>query len=176
MTFPPWNRACVLVLSCLVCRTIAADGDRESKWYENTLVGLEVGPTGTERGPETGKEYAANFNGRDVVRRAVEAKADYLVIWARDGWFAYYNSAVLPKPEGMGKRDILRETTEEAKKHNLPIIAYCVVQYGSRATREHPDFRMVAADGKPFERNCFNSGYSGYVEKVIAEILRSTLR
>ncbi|MEM7231197.1 MAG: alpha-amylase family protein [Planctomycetota bacterium] len=175
MKSPSWNSTCVLLLSLVLCGTIAcnttaAEGDK-SEWYKTSLVGLEVGPTGTERGPETGKRYAANFNGRDVVQRAVEANSDYLVIWARDGWFAYYDSKVLPKPEGMGKRDILRETMEEAKKHDLPVIAYCVVQYGSRATQEHPEFRMVAADGKPFERNCFNSGYPEYVEKLIAEIL-----
>ncbi len=154
------------------CATGIADENKKAPWFKKALVGLEVGPTGTERGPETGKKYAANFNGRDIVQKTIEANADYLVIWARDGWFAYYDSKILPKPEGMGKRDILKETMEEAKKHNLPVIAYCVVQYGSRATRENPDYRMVDSEGNPFERNCFNSGYPEYVEKVIAEILK----
>jgi len=142
-----------------------------ARWFERSLVGIEVGPTGAQFGGEVvDYGYASRFNGRDIVRKAVEANCEYLVIWARDGEYAYYNSKVVLKAHGLRDRDPLRETMDEAAKHKLPVIAYCVVQYGSRALREHPEYRMVGPDGKPFDRVCFNTGYRELVKQILAEI------
>lgn len=99
-------------------------------WYERSLVGMEVGPTGAQFGHSNAEDsrYCSNFDGRQIVRLCLSAHCDYLVVWARDGDYAYYDSKLLPKAPGLGKRDALRETMEEAQKHNLPVIAYCVVQ------------------------------------------------
>ena len=40
-----------------------------------------------------------------------------MVIWARDGVYTYYDSKLQPKAPGLGERDVLRETVEEAKEH-----------------------------------------------------------
>ena len=45
--------------------------------------------------------YASHFNGRDIVRKCVEANSQYLVIWARDGDWAYYDSKVARKCPGL---------------------------------------------------------------------------
>lgn len=145
----------------------------EVPWYDRTWVGLEVGPTGAQFGgdgiqPDYG--YAQDWNGREIVERTVECGGEYLVIWARDGEYAYYNSEVLPKPPGLGDRDPLKETMDAAKEHDLPIIAYCVVQYGSRALREHPEYEMKGVDGAGLNRVCFNSDYWEYLQRVIREI------
>ncbi len=141
-------------------------------WFARSLVGMEVGPTGAERGSDDeARGYAERFNGRDIVRKVLAAQAEYLVIWARDGEFAYYDSKTLKKAPGLGDRDVLREAVTAARAHDLPVIAYCVVQYGTRAMREHPEFRMVGSDGKPIARVCFNSGYKAYVQKLIMEML-----
>ncbi len=141
------------------------------RWFERSIVGIEVGPTGAQFGGEAvDYGYVSRFNGCDIVRKTVEAYCEYLVIWARDGEYAYYNSKVVQKAHGLRDRDPLRETMDEAARHKLPVIAYCVVQYGSRALRDHPEYRMVGPDGKPFDRVCFNTGYRELIKQILAEI------
>jgi hypothetical protein len=55
-------------------------------WYERSLVGMEVGPTGAQFGHSDAKDtrYCAKFDGHQIVRRCLSANCDYLVIWARD--------------------------------------------------------------------------------------------
>ncbi len=144
----------------------------EVPWYQRCLIGMEVGPTGAQFGSDPSDSgYAARFDGREIVRRQVEAHSEYLVIWARDGEYAYYNSKIMPKCPGLGSRDVLRETVEEAAKHKLPVIAYCVVQQAGDALRKHPEFAMRDAEGKPIGRFCFNTGYLDYMKGLVAEML-----
>ncbi len=166
-----WTIAILVLGGNLVIAETKGPMDK-GHWYERHIVGMEVGPTGAQFGGEA-KDYgyAAHFNGRDIVRMCVKAHGEYLVVWARDGEYAYYDSKLMPKPPGMGQRDVLRETVDEAAKHDLPVIAYCVVQYGSRALREHPEWRMVGADGKPIDRCCFNTPYREFVKKLLTEMM-----
>lgn len=147
----------------------AADGP----WYRGTLVGMEVGPTGAQFGHSDLKDtrYCARFDGGAVVRAAVQAHCQYLVLWARDGDFAYYDSKLLPKAPGLGKRDPLREAVAEGKKHSLPVIAYCVVQQGGHYLKAHPEWEMKGPDGKPIGRFCFNSGYLEAMKGIVDEQL-----
>ena len=136
-------------------------GQVSQPWFERSIVGMEVGPTGAQFGysdPDDAR-YCRIWNAREIVRKCVEAHAEYLVLWLRDGDFAYYNSSLLRKPPGLGNRDPLREAIEEAKKHDLPIIGYCVVQQGGNFLAEHPEWQMRGVDGKTLGRFCFNSGY-----------------
>jgi hypothetical protein len=143
-----WIRFTVAVwVSC--CLAVAqpahaAEGIPDSAWFHHSLVGMEVGPTGAQFGHSDPNDarYCSQFNGREIVRRCVSANCDYLVIWARDGDYAYYDSALLPKAPGLGTRNPLRETVAEAARHGLPVIAYCVVQQGGHYLREHPEFEM----------------------------------
>ena len=68
-------------------------------------------------------------------------------MWARDGDYAYYDSKLLPKAPGLGSHDPLREVVDEAAKHKLPILAYCVVQQGGHFLKAHPEWEMRGADG-----------------------------
>lgn len=142
-------------------------------WYEQSLVGMEVGPTGAQFGHSDTADtrYCAKFNGREIVRACVAANCDYLVIWARDGDYAYYNSKLLPKAPGLGNRDALRETMNEAKKHNLPVIAYCVVQQGGHFLDKHPEYAMRDYPGNRIGRFCYNSGYLNVMKEIVAEQL-----
>ena len=92
-------------------------------------------------------------------------------MWVRDGDYAYYDSKLLPKAPGLGERDALRETMDEAEKHGLPIIAYCVVQQGGHFLKAHPEWEMRGADGKPIGRFCYNSGYLEAMKEIVAEQL-----
>jgi hypothetical protein len=95
-------------------------------WFERVVVGMEVGPTGAQFGysDPTDARYCRKWDGREIVKKCVDANAEYLVLWLRDGDYAYYNSKLLPKAPGLGSRDPLREALDEAKKHSLPIISY----------------------------------------------------
>ena len=73
---------------------------------------MEVGPTG-QFGSDPGDiGYAARFDGQAIVKNCVAAGCEYVVIWARDGEYAYYNSKIMPKCPGLGSRDVLRETVQ----------------------------------------------------------------
>ena len=142
-------------------------------WHEHALVGLEVGPTGAQFGYSDTNDtaYCARFDGREIIRRAVAAHSEYAVLWVRDGDYAYYNSRLLLKAPGLGPRDPLQEALDEARRHQLPVIAYCVVQQGGHFLKAHPQFAMRGADGAPLGRFCFNSGYLEAMKSIVAEQL-----
>lgn len=145
----------------------------EMPWFERSIVGMEIGPTGAQFGYSDLKDarYCARFDGREIVRHAIKANSEYLVLWVRDGDYAYYDSKLLPKAPGLGSRDPLREAVDEAKTHRLPLIAYCVVQQGGHFLKAHPEWEMHGADGKPIGRFCYNSGYLDAMKAILAEQL-----
>jgi hypothetical protein len=146
-------------------------------WFTRALVGMEVGPTGAQFGSSDSNDvrYCAHFDGRAIVQHCRAAHCGYVVIWARDGDYAYYDSALLPKAPGLGGRDPLRETLEEARRHRLPVIAYCVVQQGGHYLKAHPEWEMRGADGKGIGRFCLNSGYLEAMKRIVAEQLADGL-
>jgi hypothetical protein len=161
----------ILLLSLLVPGVWA--GTNQAPWFSRALVGMEVGPTGAQfGGGKHAPDYATHFNGRDIVRRCVEAKAEYLVLWVRDGEFTFHNSKQVPKPASFGDRDVLREAAEEGRKLNLPIIAYCQLQYPAHELRQHPEWKARQANGEPIHHLvCFNSPYTNVVKALLAEML-----
>jgi hypothetical protein len=142
-------------------------------WFQRALVGLEVGPTGAQFGNSDAndKRYCAQWDGRQIVQRTVAARGEYLVLWVRDGDYAYYDSAILPKAPGLKGRDPLREAVDEARKHHLPLISYCVVQQAGHFLRAHPEWQMRGPDGHSLGRFCFNSGYLEAMKQIVAEQL-----
>ena len=146
----------------------AVDAGDLEPWYEHFLVGMEVGPTGAQFGHSDINDvrYCAKFDGCQIVRYCMSANCDYLVIWARDGDYAYYDSKLLTKAPGLGKRDVLRETMDEAKKHNLPVIAYCVVQQGGHFLDKHSEYEMRDYQGNRIGRFCYNSGYLDVMKEI----------
>lgn len=142
-------------------------------WYERMLVGMEVGPTGAQFGhsdPEDTR-YCARFDGREIVERCLQAKSEYLVMWVRDGDYAYYDSKMLPKAPGLGDRDPLREVMEAAAPHHMPVISYCVVQQGGHYLKAHPEYEMRDVNGTPIGRFCYNSGYLEDIKAILDEQL-----
>lgn len=142
-------------------------------WFRRSLVGMEVGPTGSQFGGSTNDTlFATRFNGRDIARATKGSGGEYLVIWAREGDWAFYDSKLLPKPPGLGSRDVLREAVDEGRKLGLPIIAYCQVQYPTHTLRQHPEWRAVDKDGAPIAgRVCYRSGYLDYMKNMVEEQL-----
>ncbi len=145
----------------------------ETPWFERVLVGMEVGPTGAQfAGGKYASDYAAHFSGKEIVQRCVEANAEYLVLWVRDGEFTFHNSKLLPKPPGQGERDVLLEAVEEGRKAGLLIIAYCQLQYPAFELRQHPEWKVIQSNGNPINHLvCFNTGYVEHVKALLAEML-----
>ena len=165
---------------CWALLTLATLGDFSLRaaaanvpWFQRSLVGLEVGPTGSQFGGSTNDTgFASHFDGGKIARASKASGAEYLVIWAREGDWVFYNSKLQPKPPGLGERDVLREAVDEGRKLGLPIIAYCQIQYPAHTLREHPDWRAVDKDGKPIAgRVCYRSGYLGYMKTMLEEQL-----
>jgi hypothetical protein len=151
----------------------AGKGTEPQFWFQRSLVGIEVGPTGAQFGNSDTNDtrYCARFDGAEVVRRCVAAGSEYLVIWARDGDYAYYNTRLLLKCPGLGERDVLREAIAEARPQKLPVIAYCVVQQGGHYLAAHPEFEMRDPAGRRLGRFCYNSGYLEVMKQIVAEQL-----
>ena len=166
--------AAVLCISCIGANPIFSQTPpKEKLWFQRAMVGMEVGPTGAQFGYSDPRDtrYCEKWDGAEIVRRCVAAEAEYLVLWLRDGDFAYYNSTRLPKAPGLRERDPLREAIDEAAKHDLPIISYCVVQQGGLFLQENPQWKMRDVSGKEIERFCYNSGYLQEMKEIIAEQL-----
>ncbi|MGC9052781.1 MAG: family 10 glycosylhydrolase [Candidatus Hydrogenedens sp.] len=143
-------------------------------WYEKARVGMEVGPTGAQWGFSSvnDERYCSKWDGAEIVRRCHQANCDYVVVWVRDGDYAYYNSKILLKAPGLKDRDPLKESINEAKKYNMPVIAYCVVQQGGHYIEQHPEFLMHDLNGKPiYHRFCYNSGYLEVMKQIVDEIM-----
>ena len=135
----------------------AASGDT-IPWYQRLWTGIEISPV--------------TVTGKEVIDNLVRAKVDYAVIFMKDGDYAYYNSRAAKKAPYLGERDLLRECLDEAKKHSMPIIAYCQVQYDGSTWNEHPEWRMKDHEGNEISsRLCFNSGYLERVKQFAAEIM-----
>ena len=134
---------------------------------------MEVGPTGAQFGYSESNDvrYCSQFDGREIVRRAAAAHSQYLVLWARDGDYAYHDSKLLLKAPGLGTRDPLRDAVDEARQHRIPLLAYCVVQQGGHFLKAHPEWEMRDEDGKPVGRFCYNSGYLEAMKQIVAEEL-----
>jgi hypothetical protein len=166
-----WFAAGVLATNLLVRPVVAAIND--PPWFTRLRVGLKVGPTGSQFGGDPADVgYASKFDGREIARATKACGGEYLVIWARDGDWAYYDSKLQPKCPGLGSRDVLREAVEEGHKLGLPIIAYCVQQYPGHTLKQHPDWRMVGSDGKPIDgRVCYRSGYREFMKQMLSEQL-----
>jgi hypothetical protein len=161
----------VLLLS-LASPAVGASTD-SVPWFSRALVGMEVGPTGAQfGGGKHAPGYAANFNGREIVRRCVEANAEYLVLWVRDGEFTFHDSKLVPKPPGLRDRDVLREAVEEGRKLDLPIIVYCQIQYPAYELRRHPEWKVRQVNGEPIHHLvCYNTPYTNVVKGLVAEML-----
>ncbi len=160
----------VIALLFFIAPRIAAE---DLPWYQTRLIGMEVGPSGAQWGSDPRDVgYSSRFNGAEIVAKQIEMGSEYLVLWARDHEWAYYDSKLMPKVPGLGDRDPLKEAVAAAKPHGLPVIAYVVVQAGGLVLRDHPEWGMVGPDGQAIPgRLCLNSPYRDFVQSLLVEMI-----
>lgn len=163
----------LLALAMIASLAGLAAAENEVPWFKRLKLGMEVGPTGAQWGSDPRDAgYAAKFDGADIVQALHGIGAEYLVIWGRDHAWAYYDSKLMPKAPGLGERDVIREAVEAARPLGMPVIVYTVVQAGGWAIEQHPEWKMVGADGNVIEgRVCFNSGYRQFMLGLLEEML-----
>lgn len=171
------HRSVLLAVSLVFVPAPFVSGDDTAApalpWFKRCLVGMEVGPTGAHFGNSdpSDKRFAAKFDGREVVDRCKRANCEYVVLWVRDGDYAYYDSKVCRKAPGMGNRDPLRDAVARAHEFGLPLIAYCVVQQDGLFLQDHPKLEMRDAKQNGLHRFCLNSGYLAAMKKIVDEQL-----
>lgn len=147
----------------------AQESESNLPWYRRLMVGIEVGPTGAN---DKDSIFYSKATGKGIVRNLVKAKAEYAVIFMKDQDFSYYSSKVVRRCPNLHGRDLLREVLDEAKIHDLPIIAYFQIQYDTGAWQAHPEWRMKDVAGKDIPaRLCYNSDYLKYNKQAMAELL-----
>lgn len=167
-----FNPKCLSIILLANLLTIHSYAANQQPWYERLLVGMEVGPSGAQFGSDPSDiEYSNKFSGKDIVEAQIQTGSQYIVIWGKDSEYAYYNSNVAPRCPGLKGRDVIQETIDAAKLHNMPVIVYCVVQGNGYPLRNHPEYDMRGADGNRLGRICFNSGYINHAKAVIDEML-----
>ncbi len=136
-------------------------------WYRRLLVGVEWGPTGGNDDPD----FVSEVTGKEIIENCIKAQAEYVVVFLKDS-HAYYNSTVAHKYPGMGERDLLQECVDAARPHNMPVVAYCQVQYDGSAWNAHPEWRMKDQNGNDIGgRLCYRSGYLEFIKQVAAEMM-----
>ena len=74
----------LVVLTLVHVRVACGQATSERPWFQRSIVGMEVGPTGAQFGYSDPKDtrYCRVWSGRDIVRHCVAANAEYLVLWA----------------------------------------------------------------------------------------------
>jgi len=150
-------------------RTPQRAGSQNPRWYLRHLVGIEWGPTGAN---DKDKIYLSRATGKQIIDHQLKAHSEYAVLFMKDMEFAYYNSRVARKCPNLARRDLLRECLDEAQKHNMPVVAYCQVQYDHSSWKAHPEWRMKDPNGNDIpSRLCYHSGYLDFIKRVTGEMM-----
>lgn len=130
-------------------------------WYLSNNVGIEFGPTGST---VNDMDYMSKMTGREIVQKAVQANAQYLILFCKDGDYAYYKSKYRPSPESLMGRDLLLEVCEAAKGTGINVLAYAVVQYDAYARLKHPDWELRGSNGRGLYKLCLRT--PAYIEEM----------
>ncbi|MEQ8846758.1 alpha-amylase family protein [Botrimarina sp.] len=132
--------------------------------------------------PDWDESILSRFDAEEIVARVVNSGADALYFFAKDTYGNTYYPSQIGKPHpALDGRDFVAEVLDEGRKHGLPIVIYCSVIWDNHAAEQHPEWRMLAPDGRALSDTvtsdqgkwryvCHNSPYADYVESIVAEI------
>ena len=123
------------------------------------------------------------FDARQFASTLENAHVQSVTCFARchHGWI-YYDTLLNPERRHPGlSRNLLSEQIEACHARGIRVPVYTTVQWDQFTAREHPEWRVVTADGRmegtpPFEAGfyrslCLNSPYRDFLKRHVAEIL-----
>lgn len=117
------------------------------------------------------------LNVADYIEAAAKAGVQTITFMTKDAFGnSYFNTRIGHKNIRL-KGDLLAEVVEEARKHDIAIIAYYNVGLNSHVAAANPDYRQRTADQEPiveafdyYDLLCMNSPYRDYVYGQFKEI------
>jgi len=129
--------------------------------------------------PDWDPQFLSKFNPDEYVARLKESRAQSIVCYAQShvGLFNY-PTKVGKQHAAFAGRDIVAELMERCRKEAIAVVLYTSLIHDRWAYDQHPDWRMLRADGKPISEGgrhglvCPNSPYRDYVRRWVDEMAR----
>ncbi|MBK9138494.1 MAG: beta-galactosidase [Verrucomicrobia bacterium] len=127
--------------------------------------------------PDWDPKFLSEFDPEEYVRALVTSRAQSVVCYAQShvGLFNY-PTKVGRQHAGLNGRDIVAELIERCHRHGIAVVLYVSVIHDRWAADQHPDWRMIHANGGPFGQGsrhgfvCPNSPYREYVRAWTREL------
>lgn len=142
-------------------------------WYEHAyrraVIDMHV--------PDWDERFLTRFDADRYAAALVEAKAQSIVCYAQShvGLFNY-PTKVGKQHAGWKGRDAFGEVLARCHDRGIAVVAYTSLNFDRWCADNHPEWRMVAHDGKPLGRGgrhglvCPNSPYREYVRAFADEL------
>jgi hypothetical protein len=109
-----------------------------------------------------------------------KANINNLMVYFKDHWgVTYYDSAAGTRHPGL-KEDWIKRLVPVLKRNGIEFNAYYSLEYDTLAFKEHPDWRIIDAEGQPKRVTgrmakwgivCYETGYRNYVLEQLGEIV-----
>ena len=125
------------------------------------------------------------FDPDEFATTLARAHVNSITCFARchHGWF-YFDSKLFPERRHPHlERNLLAEQIEACHARGIRVPIYTTIQWDHLTATEHPEWRVVEADGKlqgtpPYEAGfyrqlCLNSPYRGFLKEHVREILQT---
>jgi len=123
-----------------------------------------------------------NANAAEIVDAMKRLGVDSLLLYAKDHWGNIYHATNRGHMHRNVQFDLFGQVLEGLKEAGIRTIAYTTVCWDELAAREHPEWRVLDADGKPMRLGtdedthakwtllCVNSGYREYFLEQVREM------
>jgi len=129
--------------------------------------------------PDWNPQFLSKFDPDEYVARLKESRAQSIVCYAQShvGLFNY-PTKVGKQHAAFAGRDIVAELMERCRAQGIAVVLYASLIHDRWAYDQHPDWRMLRADGKPISEGgrhglvCPNSPYREYVRRWVDEMAR----
>jgi len=129
--------------------------------------------------PDWDPQFLSKFDPDEYVARLVESRAQSIVCYAQShvGLFNYPTKVGKQHAAFVG-RDIVAELMTQCRKQGIAVVLYTSLIHDRWAYDQHPDWRMLRADGRPISEGgrhglvCPNSPYREYVRRWVDEMAR----
>jgi hypothetical protein len=130
--------------------------------------------------PDWDPAFLALYNPADFIRSAAAAEFQSVMQYANSHvGLCLWPTDIGQRHAALKGRDFFGETVRECRRRNLRVIAYYSLIFDNWAYQSHPDWRIVAEDGRSHSWNkrigtvCPNSPYAKHAQSVLEELIGS---